>query len=209
MLAKIKYKLGHTANCLEIILSIALILAIAVFSLDIFKTIYDCFVSFITTGEYTVNFYDILSSVIKLIIAVEFIKMLAKHSPASVVEVVLFVIAKSVIIDDSTALEMLLGVLSIAVIFAVRKYLFTSGKTLNSGFLFKGSVPVRDVCSTCKVNIPEYMGDTLCDVIEGEFMRLERPLREHESLEVGDAVIMIHKISEHGIDILEVWKKEK
>ena len=50
--------------------------------------------------------------------------MLIKHTPGSVVEVLLFAIARHAILAGGTALENLLTILSIAVIFAVRKFIF-------------------------------------------------------------------------------------
>ena len=61
---------------------------------------------------------------VTLVIGIEFIKMLIKHTPGSVVEVLLFAIARHAILAGGTALENLLTILSIAVIFAVRKFIF-------------------------------------------------------------------------------------
>ena len=65
-----------------------------------------------------------LESALDLVIGIEFIKMLIKHTPGSVVEVLLFAIARHAILAGGTALENLLTILSIAVIFAVRKFIF-------------------------------------------------------------------------------------
>ena len=54
----------------------------------------------------TAEFHEFLENTLTLVIGIEFIKMLIKHTPGSVVEVLLFTI------------------LSIAVIFLIRKYIF-------------------------------------------------------------------------------------
>ena len=50
--------------------------------------------------------------------------MLCKHTPATVIEVLLFAIARQLIVEHTSTLENLVGIISIAILFAVRKYLF-------------------------------------------------------------------------------------
>ena len=72
----------------------------------------------------TAEFHEFLENTLTLVIGIEFIKMLIKHTPGSVVEVLLFAIARHAILAGGTALENVLTILSIAVIFAVRKFIF-------------------------------------------------------------------------------------
>ena len=72
----------------------------------------------------TAEFHEFLENTLTLVIGIEFIKMLIKHTPGSVVEVLLFAIARHAILAGGTALENLLTILAIAVIFAVRKFIF-------------------------------------------------------------------------------------
>ena len=72
----------------------------------------------------TAEFHEFLENTLTLVIGIEFIKMLIKHTPGSVVEVLLFAIARHAILAGGTALENLLTILSIAVIFLIRKYIF-------------------------------------------------------------------------------------
>ena len=72
----------------------------------------------------TAECHEFLENTLTLVIGIEFIKMLIKHTPRSVVEVLLFAIARHAILVGGTALENLLTILSIAVIFAVRKFIF-------------------------------------------------------------------------------------
>ena len=58
------------------------------------------------------------------IIGIEFIKMLAKHSPGSSLEVLLYAIARHMVIGHESAFENLLSVAAIALIFVVRKFFF-------------------------------------------------------------------------------------
>ena len=55
---------------------------------------------------------------------IEFIKMLAKHSPGSSLEVLLYAIARHLVVGHDSAVENLLSVGAIALIFIVRKFFF-------------------------------------------------------------------------------------
>ena len=59
-----------------------------------------------------------------IVIGIEFIKMLAKHSPGSSPEVLLYAIARHLVVGHDSALENLLSVGAIALIFIVRKFFF-------------------------------------------------------------------------------------
>ena len=66
---------------------------------------------------------------LQLIIGVEFIKMLSKHTSESAVEVLVFVIAKRVITTSNfTSMDVLLSVVALAILFGINKYLHTNKK---------------------------------------------------------------------------------
>lgn len=65
-----------------------------------------------------------LSMVSTIVLCVEFVSMLCSHTVDSVVEVVLMAIARQVIVSHPAALDTLLMVLAIGLLFAIRKYLF-------------------------------------------------------------------------------------
>ena len=65
-----------------------------------------------------------LQRALDIVIGIEFIKMLAKHSPASSLEVLLYAIARHMVVGHESALENLLSVGAIALIFVVRKFFF-------------------------------------------------------------------------------------
>jgi len=66
--------------------------------------------------------YDIL-------IAAELIKLLCRHDLSSMVEILMFAVSRQVIIDHLNVRENLIAVLSIAALFAIRKFLFIHQET--------------------------------------------------------------------------------
>ena len=75
------------------------------------------------------DFQRVLSIMLTLVICVEFIKMLYKHTPETVIDVLLFAIARQIVIYHERTVEMLIGVIAIIGLFAAKKFLL--GMKLN------------------------------------------------------------------------------
>lgn len=71
-----------------------------------------------------VEVYEFLTRALDIVIGIEFIKMLAKHSPGSVLEVLLYAIARHMIVGHEDAVQNLVSVLAIALIFIIRRFFF-------------------------------------------------------------------------------------
>ena len=87
----------------------------------------------VDTNEVEISLF--LQRALDIVIGIEFIKMLAKHSPGSALEVLLYAIARHMIVGHESAVENFISVASIALIFCVRKFLFVPafGATMPGG----------------------------------------------------------------------------
>ena len=65
----------------------------------------------------------VLEDAITLAIGAELIKMLCKHTPETIIEVLAFALAKQLIVGHSEAWKNLITVLEIAILFAIRRFL--------------------------------------------------------------------------------------
>lgn len=103
----------------EIVLSIILLIVII---LLIFPILYN-FIK-IPILEITLNqFTDFLGNALSLLIGVEFVKMLARHTAENLLEVLMFAIARQMVVEHLNMFETLIGVIALGTIFAIRKYL--------------------------------------------------------------------------------------
>ena len=82
-----------------------------------------------------------LQRALDVVIGIEFIKMLAKHSPGSVLEVLLYAIARHMIVGHEDAVQNLVSVGAIALIFIIRKYFFVP----SFGHKLPGGQPAPDI----------------------------------------------------------------
>lgn len=110
------------------------------------------------------NYDDLLEICFNLIIGVELIRMMYSHSPSTVFEVLLFAIARQIIVDHSSIFSSLIGVTSIAVLFATRKFLFSEFDVADET-IFRASTKIKVVNKVLSVQIPGDPGSTLSDVL--------------------------------------------
>ena len=103
----------------EIALSAIMLVVIIVL---IIPMIYN-FISITLLSIKASQFTEFLGNILTLIIGVEFVKMLAKHTAENLLEVLMFAIARQMIVEHLNMIDTLIGIISIAIIFFIRKYL--------------------------------------------------------------------------------------
>ncbi|MGN1014954.1 MAG: transporter [Butyricicoccus sp.] len=72
------------------------------------------------------NFREFLSSALTLVVGMEFVKMLCMHSAESMIDVLLFATARQMVVEHLGAVDTLITVFAIAVLFVIRKFLFVT-----------------------------------------------------------------------------------
>ena len=72
---------------------------------------------------------DYLKYLFDALIAIELIKLLCRNDLYSMVEVLLFAVTRHLIIQHVSTVEILIGIVAIAVLFAIRKFLFIHPET--------------------------------------------------------------------------------
>ena len=156
----VQSKLYELCYYLEIFISIILVVAIAILSVEMILSL----PQFVVVHEDLDLLYEFLGNAMTLAVGVEFIKMLTKHTPGTIIEVLLFAIARQMVVEHLGAVETLLGVGAIAALFATRKFLFINIDETDR-IVFRGSLKVRLINKMEKIHIPLEDGDTLNEVI--------------------------------------------
>lgn len=110
--------IGRVADLLEFCVALLLILGIVVL---LFQMIWE-YVGYVTSDQ-TFDFNEFLSKALNLIIGLEFTRMLCRHTPNTIIEVLMFATARQLIVAHPGVLESMLGIVTIAMLFAIRKYL--------------------------------------------------------------------------------------
>ena len=111
----------NIARYTEIVLSIVILIVIALAGLRLIYTITETSVMNMDIDFFT----EFLANALSLVVGVEFVKMLCRHSAQTVVEVLMFATARQMVVEHMAPVQTLIGVIAIAILFAIRKFLMT------------------------------------------------------------------------------------
>ena len=205
---KIRKAISTLAGITEILVAAIILLAVLISAVLLVVDLFG-YSGALFGKEAVVSYNDIFSTAIYIVIGIEMIKMIVKHTPDSVLEVVLFVVAKRIVADAAFgSLDLLLCVLAIAAIFAVRKFLHFDASKMRDGTTFGADTRICDIEDLLHIDLPD-IGTTVGEVAEGELHRLERPVTEGEELTIDEAIFRIHSMDGGAIRKVEVVPLKK
>jgi len=122
------------AYVFEYILAMVVLIAVFLGTIDALRTIWELYVvDFQTPVEYE-QLNSLLGQILLLVIGVELVVMLSLHLPGALIEVLLYAIARKLLLLPKTSgmIDLLFGIIAIAGLFAIRKYLLTDdNSTMN------------------------------------------------------------------------------
>ena len=120
ILHKIRKGLFYTVSCMELVAAIMIAVGILAHL-------------FLIRPYWTLFGVDGLENYLEYLfdglIGIELVKLLCRHDLTSMVEVLLFAVTRYLILHHGDSLSVLMGVVSIGVLFAVRRFLFIHPET--------------------------------------------------------------------------------
>ena len=119
MRKKLQDKMFEVSYIIELFISLIVSVAVVILALYIVVDMFN--LSFVKSG--IDSLVVILDKAITLAIGAELIKMLCKHTPETIIEVLAFALARELIVEHTTPWENLITVTAIAILFAVRRFL--------------------------------------------------------------------------------------
>lgn len=137
--SKIRKMIDRASEFLELIVNIIIIIAVVVAIISLWKP----FVEFVQNRESAHAFLDFLGYVLNVLIGVEFFKMLCKPDVDTILEVVMFVIVRHMVVLETSAVENLLTIIGMAIIFAIKKFL-KEPKSEVKKKIFPGGTKIHD-----------------------------------------------------------------
>ena len=200
----IKEQILKIVDTLEMIIGILLAVCIAI---SVVYLIFD--IKSIFSNNNLEAFNNYLSIAFNFVIGIEFIKMLCKHTPETVIEVLLFAIARQLIVEHMTIFQNLVGVIAIAVLFATRKYLFYNFDEVDKT-IYRSSERVKRINFLEHINIPhDNKEDTLEDIILREIESRKLELGTGECIYYPGFALRVAKITNNVVTRVEVIRSIK
>ncbi|AZR73818.1 hypothetical protein BBF96_10725 [Anoxybacter fermentans] len=156
--------------------------------------------------------YDVLKNFIGhlllLIIGLELVIMLVKHTPDSLLEVLVFAIARKMVIYTESFLEILMGVLAVGGIFAIRKYLH--GRDLEreaeKGILVGAATKVSSLNKALNTFIPEDIAETIGGVVARIAAEKGKKLVPGTTIKIADVGLSIYRMEDGVIEKIKVTR---
>ncbi len=119
MRKKLQDKMFEASYLFELLVSVIVGIAILIFAVRMVADMVSLSVYFDGAN----SLMAVLDDAIILAIGAELIKMLCKHTPETVIEVMAFALARQLIVGHAAPKENLVTVVAIAVLFCVRRFL--------------------------------------------------------------------------------------
>ncbi len=190
----LRRKIGLIASYTEMLVAFAIIIGILLLCLQVF-TMLKQIAAAVITGSSVPSFPAFLSVAFELVIGIEFVKMLAKHTPGSAIEVLLYTIARALIVDHSSMQGALFGVISIAILFAVQKF-FNEPDIHNhetgGDYIVNGGISMREVNKRLDADFDEAAGHTVAGYLYNYLHKTGKPLEPGYKVQIGDYIFEIY-----------------
>lgn len=192
----------------EILISIFLIIGILISVPDIISY-YGAILKSDSLVGYD-QFKQFLDHVLILVIAVEFVLLMTAHSDSTIIHLIMLVVARKMLIKSDNMLDILIGVISITILFAVRKFLMTSS-VMDSIFTgsennFSASTEIEEINKLENYQIDTKGYKTLGGLVSNLVKESGYELEMGTMVDDGEYIYEIVKISSNVIETISISK---
>lgn len=119
MWRKIRNFIYESCDIMELVMAVIVLVAILVACVSLWGPFLDLIENRFESGA----FLYFIGFIFNILIGIEFLKLLCHPSANTVLEVLTFLVARHMIIEHTTVVENLLSIVSIGILFAMKKYL--------------------------------------------------------------------------------------
>ena len=192
----------------EILISVLLILGILISVPDI-VSYYGAILKSDNIVGYD-QFKQFLDHVLLLVLAVEFVLLMTAHSDSTIIHLIMLVVARKMLIKSGNMVDILIGVVSITILFAVRKFLMTSS-VIDSIFTgsennFSASTDIEEINKLENYQIDDRGYKTLGGLVSNLVKESGYELEMGTMVDDGEYIYEIIKISSNVIETISISK---
>lgn len=158
---KLKEKIDVGIKVLEIVICISILFSLILSVPNLVRYA----LTIIKTANLKQN-YELLNEFLKhallIVVGIELIEMILTKSHEAILTLILFVIARKMLLYSVDLIDILIGSISIGLIFAIIKFVVKDDKLMAKiDNTYSASVPVKKIKEEYKLNIPQNMSNTL------------------------------------------------
>ena len=144
----------------------------------------------------------LISPLLMFVIVVELIIMLLKHQPRIVFDVLLIAIAREIIISGHNFKNVLLGTISLLILFFIRKFLTLKSLPPGTSVIIDPYITIESLNEMLGVYIPFEEDKYLTDLIERVAKERGIILKKRKTIDIANVKIEILDLDENGKPIL-------
>lgn len=199
---KVKKRLVSLATNMEMVLALCIIIGMAIGFVTIIGYFFDIAG---THGHETYEMIkEFLAMALLIAIGLELVLMLLSHSTSSILELVLFAIARKLLIYSQTMMDVLIGTAAIVLIFVIRKYLMSAKYALKEGRVISAALPIHALNLDADLHMPSNkavtIGGLICRLAEESMT----PIEEGAEFTIGDVRLRILKMNDGVIEQVSI-----
>lgn len=158
---KLKEKIDVGIKIIEIIICISILFSLILSVPNLVRYA----LAIIKTADLKQN-YELLNEFLKhallIVVGIELIEMILTKSHEAILTLILFVIARKMLLYSVDLIDIFIGSISIGLIFAIIKFVVKDDKLMAKiDNTYSASVPVKKIKEEYKLNIPQNMSNTL------------------------------------------------
>lgn len=153
----------------------------------------------ITRNQFYNSFREFLGNALLLVVGVELMRMLITHTTRATMELIVYVIARKLLIYTDSMTDIVLGTVALAIVFVTIRFLLPAAKLPGKRpAYFPGSISLEDLGKKLAIDIPANTGQTLNEFIQ-KIRKNSTPPLPGEKVDAGPVNMTIHKVSRQGI----------
>ncbi len=145
---------------------------------------------------------ELISPLLMFVIVVELAIMLVKHQPRIVFDVLLIAIAREIIIAGYDFKNVLLGTISLLILFFIRKFLTLKSIPPGTAVIIDPYITIESLNEMLDVHIPFEEDKYLIDLIERLAKERGIVLKKRKTIDIANVKIEILDVDENGKPIL-------
>jgi len=193
--------LNKSAYILEMAVAGLLVIGIVFGMVEVFSYL-QLLLTSSTEGTYEI-FRSFLDYSLLLIVGVELILMILYHSNKALLELILFVIARKMLVYSHSMLDLIFGTLAIAIVFFVVRYLVPRGEDdilRSEDHSYHASSYAEDIFSKMGINMlaPSHRDIQLGDLVSKLAEKESKPVEEGAEFHIDGINFIIMKTTENG-----------
>jgi len=193
--------LDKSAYILEMTVAGLLVIGIVFGMVEVFSYL-QLLLTSSTEGTYEI-FQSFLGYSLLLIVGIELILMILYHSNKALLELILFVIARKMLVYSHSMLDLIFGTLAIAIVFFIVRYLVPRGEDdilRSEDHSYHASSYAEDIFSKMGINMlaPSHRDIQLGDLVSRLAEKESKPVEEGAEFHIDGISFIIMKTTENG-----------